>query len=199
VSSVPRIHLGGEGKTELGSLAGDPAYHPLEGEAAEQGVLESLLRRVREDVEIAGATEWKRIRKFRSGAHATAEIRNVLGLCLHAKERGATLVAFARDRDRDVDRERAVAEGIRRAANVFPELHVVGGVAVEAVEAWALSMLADARAATYARPKEQLSATHAVTSVAQLAEICADPERAPCERDSGLVAWLDRAAHALRR
>jgi hypothetical protein len=77
----------------------------------EPGVVEALLRRVRPSGwRVAAALPWKNIRKYRAGAanqradHADAH--NVRGLVLHAYEEACEMLAFVRDVDGELLRER---------------------------------------------------------------------------------------------
>lgn len=141
-----KVVLGGEGPNELGGRANPPPY-----QNDERGVLEALLRRVRPDGwQVIDAISWKRIRKFRAGGHADAEERNVRGLVLEARERGADVVAFSRDCDGDGPQHRqridSVAAGIAWVQENFPDgPTVIGGVAVRMLESWVLAAVGEHR------------------------------------------------------
>ena len=110
--------------------------------AGRKGVLIALLERVDGSAfTVAEGTMWKKIRKYRAGKHASAEERNVLGLALQACETQCSALVFSRDRDGDVGRERKLERGIQRARELFPNLEMIGGVAVENIEAWILVLL----------------------------------------------------------
>lgn len=147
-----KVFLGGEGTTELGRFAYEAAYQSV----GDRGVLQVIVEAL--GAEVIGGIPWCRIRKVRAGAHATAEARNVAGLVLVAKERGADAVVFIRDRDRDVQRQRDVEQGILDAQRCFPTVRIAGGCAVEAIEALGLVLLGDVRAETYAKPKDTFAA-----------------------------------------
>jgi len=140
-----KVFLGGEGNNDLGSRW----YRPMGGQP---GVVETLLRRVRPDGwRVAGAQDWKSIRKYRAGAARTRpdheDTRNVLGLVLHAYEEACEMLAFVRDDDGDELREPAILQALETIATLgFAdeyryELAVVGGVARPTLEGWILCLL----------------------------------------------------------
>ncbi len=59
--------------------------------------------------------EWKKIRKFQAGQHRAPETRNVLGVALVADELGCDALIFARDQDRDIERDQDIELGIEAA------------------------------------------------------------------------------------
>jgi hypothetical protein len=190
---VIKIFLAGEGATELGGWAREKVYRDP---TPSVGVLEALLRKVSASGwTIIDACCWKNIRKYRVRPPMPAEIRNLLGVALQAKEAGAEVLAFARDRDRDEDRQSAVVEGIRSASNTLnPCPTIVGGVAIEAIEAWLLALHGERRGYHHARPKEHLAAlgiTHHVTVIE-----AADTD-SPSIDSPSLQTWLDQARRAL--
>ncbi len=127
---MKRLLLCGEGRNELGSWSGDPAYQS----ASEPGVLEALLRKVKIDGwEITQALQWKDIRKLRPGGHRSAESRNVGGAALRARESGCDGLVFSRDRDAREERERELEEAIAEAGKTIP---VAAATAVEKLEGW---------------------------------------------------------------
>jgi hypothetical protein len=134
-----RVVLGGEGKTELGEWVKEPPFREQPGE---KGVLVALLERVAggEWTTVDGVQRSK-IRKYRAGKHASAEERNVLGLALNAQRARCDTLVFSRDRDGFDARERDIEDGIRRVRDIFPDLSVVGGMAIENVESWILVAL----------------------------------------------------------
>ena len=192
---MTRVLLGGEGRSELGGWANKPPYRAAEPDS---GVLEALLRRVRPDgLSVVDGIRWKDIRKFKVGAHRTAEERNVLGLALLARELSADVVAFTRDRDGDRRRERDVAEGIERAETLFPNVHVVGGVAVEMIEAWILGLRGRKRAEKLGNPKPE-TARFGLTSVEAFVQLVRDAKLEEIPKDAAsLRGWLARATEAL--
>lgn len=137
-----KVVLGGEGPNDLGGWYHAPPYRPDE---PDPGVIETLLRRVRADGwQVTDAIVWKKIRKYRAGAHADAEERDVLGLILAAREQGADVVAFIRDQDSQRDRGASFVAALLRAADIFPDgPAVIGGLAVRALEAWILALLGE--------------------------------------------------------
>ena len=134
-----KILIAGEGPTELGGWYAESMWRE---EPIARGVIEALLLRVCADGwRIVDGITWKRIRKYRAGQHRSAETRTILGLALDAKERGAAVVAFTRDRDGDLEREADIEAGIARAAELFSDMCIIGGAAREDTEAWILALL----------------------------------------------------------
>lgn len=193
-----RIFLCGEGRTELGGRAGHPAYH----DDAEPGVLVGLLRRVRADGwTIVGACNWSMLRKFRanaSGARVPADARNVAIAALKAREAGADILVFSRDDDGDPDRQAAIARGKADASVNVPSIRVVGGLAVQCIEAWLLAFVGErgTEGLHRTRAKAQLEArapdTATKVAIIDAADLDALPEDA-----RSLRAWLADAHTAL--
>jgi hypothetical protein len=192
--NAPKVFIGGEGPDELGDLARHPSYR-----SDGPGLIAALLRRVRGDGWcIAGGVVWKHIRKYRSGDHRTPEERNVLGLALAAREAGCEAICFIRDRDRDPRREQDVEAGITAAQQMFPGLRVIGGMAIEELEAWVLALSGERQSEQLADAKEHLANSRGISTTAQMLCIveAADLDRLP--KDAGsLQRWLARARHAL--
>ena len=157
-----KVFIGGEGADDIGDWAGDPAYRPT---VPNGGVVEALLRCVRADGwAVASGCPWKKIRKYKFNRNLhDYEIRNVLGLLDMATEAGCQIVAFVRDRDGDREREDAIEDGIRRAADLGFTLGVVGGVAIETVDAWILALRGVRRSQEVTDPKAVLRDTHHFT------------------------------------
>lgn len=189
-----RMLVCGEGRNELGRFHHHAAYR---GE--EVGVLEALLQRISSEsgteVQVIEGLRWRDIRKFQAGGHATAEERNVRGLVLQATERGIDCVAFVRDRDGDLERERRIERGLSTVGQDFPKTPVIGGVAVEKLEAWILGLLGQARSEELANPSlpAPTDTTEGMVAVVQAAELSKIPEDA-----ASLRAWVERAQQALR-
>jgi hypothetical protein len=121
-----RVFLGGEGRNELGSRARESAYQTDE----QPGVLQALLRRTQPDGwTVAGATQWKNIRKLDAKGPTPTEERNVLGLVVEAIRAESRVVAFVRDADDDADRPRVIANAIEKARQAFSYIDVIGGLA----------------------------------------------------------------------
>lgn len=199
-----RIVLGGEGPNELGGWCDQAPYRR---EPPDLGVLEALLRRVRPDGWIVvDAVIWSSIRKFRAGGHADAEERNVLGLVLRARERGADILSFTRDCDGDGPQHRrrrdSIERGIARANHEFPQGPVVvGGLAVRMIEAWMLALGGERRSeemgrdgleAGFRRLKLPLKSTPALVEHIEDADLGSLPPDAVSLRN-----WLGRAHEVL--
>lgn len=187
-----KVYLGGEGPDDLGDHYHEPQYRssPLA-----PGLIETLLRRAaKTDFTIAGASVWKRIRKFRFGRPLEGETRSVLGLMIEAEEVGADVLVFVRDQDGYRDREEAITEGLRlaREPGRFSPA-VVGGVAVQEIEAWILALLGDARSERHADAKTVLADKHSISDrAAKIAAVeTADLTKIP--RDAASLAdWLSQ-------
>lgn len=201
---MKQIVIGGEGANELGDWCHLPSYRRS---PPEPGVIEALLRRVRPDGwAIVDAVVWSRIHKYRVGQHADAEERNVLGLVLKARERGADVVVFTRDCDGDGPQHRrriaAIEAGLARAAVEFPlGPVVVGGPAVRMIEAWILALAGVRRTEEMGRdgldagfrrfqiPAKSTPALVERVMTAELASIAPDAR--------SLQSWLAQARSAL--
>jgi hypothetical protein len=188
-----KVFLAGEGKTELGDLADHPSYRQ---DPPEPGLLEALLRRLHPSgCSVAGAVKWKDIHKYRAHDRCRAEVRNVMGAAVQAKDAGCRVLAFSRDRDGDEQREKDVMTGIHRArAEIDGCPDIAGGMAVEAIEAWLISMQGDHRAESRSDPRSllrdaDLAAKRAIVETANL-------DKLPSSARS-LQTWLDRAAKVL--
>jgi len=189
-----KVHLGGEGKNELGSCALAEPYQS----ADIPGVVETLLRRVEPaGWTVAGATPWKSIRKFSARGPMSAEERNVRGLVEKAAGLGIPVVAFVRDSDGEPDRIVEIDAAIAKAAVDFPAVQVIGGTANPVLEGWILALqgvhgtekLGKARAQTQLNFDKN---TEAMTQVASTADL----ERLPKDASS-LNGWMKRAAEVL--
>jgi hypothetical protein len=144
--------LAGEGRTEIGGYAGDPAY-PDE----RPGVLFALLETLAPGrYVVTKGVLWKSIRKYKAGQHRGAETRNVLGLALMGFDSDCQAVVFTRDRDRSAAREKEIEMAIKTATGMF-SIAIVGGMAVEAIESWMLALLGDEKAEKHADPKAELA------------------------------------------
>ena len=193
-----RVLLAGEGKTELGDWASHPSYRQ---DPPEKGLLEALLCRVKVDGwSVAGAISWKNLphdrkalpRHYRAHERMPAEVGNIMGLVVRARDVGCDAVVFSRDRDRDRQREKDVLDGISRARTAMPDFpKVVGGLAVEAIESWVVSLQERAGAESAADPSSlladpSLASKRAIVERADLSKLPADAK--------SLRQWLNQAA-----
>ena len=145
------IFLVGEGANELGGRARSEPYI-----GDEPGALEALLRRIQpEGWKVGGAIVWRSIRKLQTNRSKEAETRNVLGAALMASERGCHAIAFVRDRDGDVGRSHAIEVGIAEAAQLFQNVAIAGGLAVETLEAWLLALAGQVGSESHRHPEKQ--------------------------------------------
>jgi hypothetical protein len=190
---VIKVFLAGEGATELGGWSREKVYRDP---TPATGVLEALLKKVRPSGWIVvEAICWKSIRKYQARPKMSAELRNVLGVALHAKEVGAEVLAFTRDRDRDTTREAEISEGIARSVSLFePCPRIVGGVAIEAIEAWTLALHGQRRGHRHPRPKEELAAASITDQIAVVEAASLDN---PDLDAPSLKSWIERARAAL--
>lgn len=195
-----KVFLGGEGPNDIGDWISYPYYH---GENPRHGVVGILLEKVRpEGWEVGGAIAWKRLRKLQVGKHGKAEIRNVRALVLKAKESGCDVVAFTRDRDREVPRQKYVEEGIAQAMEDQADCpEIVGGMAIEKLESWMVA-LAGKKGSETMREQRLLATFEQLgiewKSTGQYADFAesADLDQIPGDAGS-LLAWLDRAREVL--
>lgn len=188
-----KVFLAGEGRAELGEWANHPNYRqtPPQG-----GLIEALLGRVRNGGwTVTDAVCWKDIRKYQIGAPCPAEVRNVMGAALRAREAGCDVLAFTRDRDGDHQREKDIASGIDRAEQEVEGCPaIIGGVAIEAIESWVASAAGNPRAEQASHPKELLADSSLESKRAILDGM--DLARIPRSATS-MHRWLDRAAEVL--
>lgn len=187
------VFLAGQGPTELGGWSRQKVYRDP---TPAIGLLEALLRKIRPaGWTVVEATCWKNIRKYQARPQMAAEVRNVLGVALQAKESGAEILVFTRDQDRNETRAAEIEEGMARATSLFePCPTIVGGVAIEAIEASTLALHGERGGHRHARPKERittLSITNQVT-VVEAADLANPNLDAP-----SLLRWLDQARVAL--
>jgi hypothetical protein len=118
-----------------------------------------------------------------------------MGVALQARDAKADVLVFTRDRDREEARQTAIGEGILQATSAFSACPIiVGGVAIEAIEAWTLALVGERRSHRHARPKEHLAAAGITDQVAAIetADIHFPELDSPSLRE-----WLDRARTAL--
>jgi hypothetical protein len=202
--SEVQVFLGGEGRNELGSWAGDPAYQNDD----EPGVVKALLLRTQpEGWKVIGARSWKDCRKYTDHGPVPADLRRtirgdhekraVLGLVLDAKERGAHAVAFVRDQDDDPERAKIIAKAINLAQTHWPHIQVVGDTAVPVLEAWILALMGETGIESLGKNKTQrLLADRGVSTTAEMvSEVLAS--RPVPEDASHLHSWLARAKEVL--
>jgi shikimate kinase len=190
---VISIFLAGEGATELGGWAAERAYRTT---PPAPGVLQALLEKVSSNGwEIREAAMWKSIKKFSVvNDRRDAEIRNVLGVALKASEEGIQALVFSRDRDRDAERERRIEEGISAARSEFPALKIVGGVAIEEIEAWTLALHGMKKAHELRVPIEGFAARGLESDVQSQVEVVRQADLTSGSIDSpSLATWIERA------
>ena len=187
-----KVFLSGEGPTELGDWSKELPYR---GSPPEIGVLEALLRKAwSQDYAVVEACLWKRIRKYKAENHMHPETRNVLGLALQAEEAGCDALVFVRDQDGDEERQEDIEEGIRLARSKGIEVDVIGGVAVQEIEAWILAILGERRSEQHRDPKQILEERHGIAEREAMVEIVASRGLDGLAEDAdSLRAWLAMA------
>ena len=192
---MKRVLLAGEGKTELGEWAKEREHRDNPGE---MGVLEALLRRIGAHVTFVEGVMWKSIVKYRAGAHRSPETRNVLGVVNRAIDLRCDAVVFSRDRDGSAERERDIEEGLQGAAEVFPQVALVGGVAVENIEGWLLLLLGnvDGERVSSKQTKAELETRFRVVSLRQKVEAVGDA-RIESVPEGSLSRFVHRARTVL--
>jgi hypothetical protein len=191
-----KLFLAGEGSDELGEWSKELPYRRENGPP---GVLEALLRRIApEGWQITESVQWKRIRKFKSGGHRKPEMRNVLGALLKASEAGCDAFVFLRDRDRDEDRGRDIEQALLDAPSAIPGMQLVGGIAVEELEAWVLAMKGERGSEDHADAKAALAKRHRITTCEGMVEVIesCDLETVPPDARS-FRTWVERARQVL--
>jgi hypothetical protein len=199
-----QVFLGGEGRNELGSWAGDMAYQ----NDSEPGVLKALLLRTQpEGWKVIGARSWKNCRKYTDHGPIPADMRRsirgdhekraVLGLVLDAKERGAHAVAFVRDQDDDPTRATTIADAIAQARTLWPTIRVVGETAVPVLEAWILALMGEVGSESHSKSKaQQLLANRNISTTAQMVSEVLTSRPVP-EDATSLRSWLVQARESL--
>ena len=199
---MKKILLAGEGPNELGRWAREPAFRKDYG----AGVIEALLRKIRpEGWVVCGGVSWRSIRKYKIGEHRNAEIRNVMGLVLKAREQGCDGVAFVRDRDGsrakpNKQRAESIEDGIAQAQQKWRECPaIIGGVAIKRLESWLVALLREDGSEDMSNPEEYLEACDVIpkNTESYVALInSADLDGVPGDAES-LARRLDRARKLL--
>jgi hypothetical protein len=202
--SEVQVFLGGEGRNELGSWAGDPAYQHDD----EPGVIKAPLLRTRpEGWKVIGARSWKTCRKYTDHGPVLADLRRnirgdhekraVLGLVLDASECGAHAVAFVRDRDDDPERAGIIGRAIDLARSYWPHIRVIGGTAVPVLEAWILALMGESGTESLGKNKAQrLLAERSIATTAEMVSEVLATRPVP-EDATHLRSWLAQANEAL--
>ena len=185
-----RVFLSGEGPDDLGGWYDEPQYR---SDPPRMGVIEALLRNVSSvDFTIVDARVWKRIRKFKAGKHAQPETRNVLGLMLEAEEARCDVLVFVRDQDGYADRQASIEAGILQANDGGYEPALVGGVAIQEIEAWILALLGERNTERHADAKAVLLKKHTITNCAEKVAAVESADRDKIPEDAvSLLAWLE--------
>lgn len=183
------MFLSGEGSDDLGGWYDEPRYR---SDPPRMGVIEALLRNVSKvDFTIVDARVWKRIRKFRAGNHAQPETRNVLGLMNEAEEARCDVLVFVRDQDGDDDRRASIEAGIRIACDGRFTPALVGGVAIQEIEAWVLALRGERNAESHADAKAVLRKKHSIMKCAEKVAAVESADRSKIPEDAAsLHTWL---------
>lgn len=161
------------------------------------GLLERLAVKIGATMEIVDGVPWKKIRKYRAGDHARAERRNVLGVAEMARDAGAQVVLFVRDRDGDESRGREIETAIPDAEQIHG-MRIAGGVAIEEIEAWLLALLGESDSEKHKNAKEVLTKRGHSTLEQKLAIVDGgELGRIPADARS-LAQWLERCRIAFQ-
>jgi hypothetical protein len=88
------------------------------------------------DWTIATAYCWKDIRKLRVASADRGDFKNAQRLILRASELGLHGIAFLRDRDGDLDRQRQIEEAVAHGRKKHPKLRIAAGIPIERLESW---------------------------------------------------------------
>jgi hypothetical protein len=192
---IKQVFLAGEGTNELGSWSRESEYR----DDQVPGVLETLLRKTKNDGwTIKDAVCWKNIRKFKAGAHRSAEEKNILGVCLMAIEKGCSIIALSRDADNVDQRKNDIDKGINKAREMYgTKIGIVAECTVPCIEGWILAILGEPKT-------EQLSKVKAISKLIEkgVSKKCTEQmvtciETADFDKVSkdaaGLRQWLDTA------
>jgi hypothetical protein len=192
------VFLGGEGRNELGSWGGHPAYQ----DEGSPGAIETFLKRVRPGGwKVVGACQWCRIRKYRAKGPTPGEEQNVLGLAHDAKDAGAEVFAFVRDADDERERPRVIDAAVVRAQEVFPSIRIIGKAAIPALEGWILAVMGEpgtedlGKAAAQKRLAAKGIAAKDTAAMVKMVER-RDLGAIPADAQS-LLGWLAQAAALL--
>ena len=165
-----KLFLSGEGPDELGDWYRLPQHR---SNPPVRGILEALVHKL---------------------GPVRGEVQNVLGLMVEAEEAGADVLVFVRDQDGYEDRQDDIEEGLRRAEARGDMPRVVGGVAVQEIEAWILALHGERRSEQHADAKAVLRARHAIADLDEKVAVIegADLTQIP-EDAASLHIWLKRA------
>ena len=194
-----RVVVCGEGRNELGSrFGGDP--HQTDEQS---GVIEALLRRVRDDGwKIVHGVTWKHIPKLRGHGRSIDESDYIPALMMIAAlDHHAEVLAYTRDGDDEVDeRHEAHRAGRERGASEVPDLRVVGGIAAPCLEGWILAISGRNKTEAMSKAKalgeaSKLFGTKGTKAMVAVVEGC-DPTAAPKDA-TRLHAWWRDAKKAL--
>jgi hypothetical protein len=183
------VFLSGEGTDDLGDWCND---FQNRSKPPKMGFIEALLRKVsRVDFTIVNARVWKQIRKFQAGKHAHPETRNVLGLVNEAEEMRCDVLVFVRDQDGDEARRTDIEEGIRLAYERGFAPALVGGVAIQEIEAWVLALLGERKSERHADAKAVLAKKHGITTCLGKVAVVEGADRSKIPKDAvSLREWL---------
>lgn len=199
------IWLGGEGNNELGNAHAAAPYR----EPAIRGVLHALLDHAAPgaSARVVGGTEWSKVPKYSAQPTMPPEARNLLGVVQKAKERRCSIVAFVRDSDEGAGRHakahlEAIADGARRAAELFPGVSLVGGLARPVLEAWILAFdgVPGTLSMTKAGAQRALATKGVEKDTAAMVAIveARHPDQLPADA-TDVRQWIEDARAALQR
>lgn len=134
-----KIYVAGEGRHEVGKW--EESEERWSTSERGDGVLFALFIKSGRDGEVVAGTNWKNIRKYRSGDHASPEQRTLKGLAVDARRRNAEVLLWARDSDQKSAREKELLAAQEELRTTYAAtMTICGGVATPAIEAWALAV-----------------------------------------------------------
>lgn len=191
-----RVFLSGEGVTELGDWWKERPYRSADPKPGDRGVLEALLQRCVGSTAftVVDGVRWTKSPLYRAGVHRSPETRRILGLCTRADEARCDVLVFSRDRDGDDEREADVEAGIREAQSLGYQMAIIGGVAIEEIEAWLLALTQERGSEGFSDPKAKLAALGRCVGSAERLAVVDDAELSRIPNDAlSLLRWLTRA------
>ena len=193
-----RVLIAGEGENEIGRVT-----HPGHREPrlpADEGVIETLLGKVRSGGwEVRAALQWKDVHKLKPKAFGEGDAKTIQGLVLRARELGCNALIFLRDRDGDRPRERSIRDTCKNLP-ARPQLLIAGGVPVEMLESWLLSLRGETRAESEPFPAVALEDRHGIPqkNTKAMVQLVRNAKLLTAPADAAsLWRWLRRVAVCL--
>jgi len=189
-----KVFIAGEGRNELGGWYDEEPYRQQM-----PGVIEAMLRKLKQDGwQVAGGIRWAKIRKYQFGMRGRGDYRNVCAAALLARENCCQVLAFVRDRDGNTARQRQVENAIQEQERDNPQgPRIIGGMAIEKLESWLLSMTGRSRSEDKRRPENELGSL-GIRNTGEMVDLVNSTDLSTIPRDAhSLRNWLERARQAL--